>query len=488
MEKQLKSVLLLSLKEMALRRVAVILWSDSDISAVLKLPTCGFDIDINTIHLATEKMRKECRETIVNKVKDKVLKLELPESLRKQINDIVYPISEEIKKLKKYQEDCLRDKDVKTILPCSAQLCWTSAGAIHTRKTAEKLVRCEKFNVVQRYRLACSYCLEDYIPHLWEKLPEEKKIIYSNNRNLSLDLRFCWPHILKGELDKLDYLLRISHRNLTSFNQWAFESSAENLNKTAAEYFFQKLTREERETSLMRTAHAVLGHPYQDEFQTRTVPDLLCYLLSFMTPEQQMELVKAHPVHVLCCFLDWPWQDLFLENASLIWNFLPPSAYGLLLGRMVRKFEDHYFPKLFEEFFVQSPIDFKKCFVDEISLFGIAACQFLSIFFESEDSGSIEVVFRNVDAADRVKLIFHPDVFKLFFKNILWERWRTVEVSLREAKLSKEEKKRLRDAFTEFLERSVSGECVNRKFKRFFELLDETDANVDMGKKVQNIS
>ncbi|GBN94483.1 hypothetical protein AVEN_48732-1 [Araneus ventricosus] len=69
MEKQLKCVLLLSLKEMALRRVAVLLWSDSDISgSILKFPIHGY---------YNNEMKKLLREATLDKVVDKVSKLDL---------------------------------------------------------------------------------------------------------------------------------------------------------------------------------------------------------------------------------------------------------------------------------------------------------------------------------------------------------------------------------------------------------------------------
>ncbi|GBM54773.1 hypothetical protein AVEN_179035-1 [Araneus ventricosus] len=208
-----------------------------------------------------------------------------------------------------------------------------------------------------------------------------------------------------------------------------------------------------------------------------------------MTPEQQMEAIKAHPVHVLLGFWDLPLRDLFLENVGLIWTFLPSSGYDDLLSKMANRFRysGHYFPKLFQEFFLKSPLDFKKCFVFEESQFCILyACHFLSVFLKSEDSESIEVIFRNVDAADRVKLVFHFDVLELFCLG-LWERWHMVEVCLREATLSKEYRERLKEAFLGFLESNDTRgiELENRKITRFFEFLDETDASADEEKKDQ---
>ncbi|GBM87465.1 hypothetical protein AVEN_9562-1 [Araneus ventricosus] len=488
MEKQLKYVLLLSLKEMALRRVAVILWSDSDILAsISKFRTSWF---------SNEESEKEWREIIEHNVKDKMLKLELPKSLTKQMIDIVRRIGLQIRRWKECQEDYLRNDGEAIILPNSAKLCWTTAGTIDYRKTAEELVRCDMLDLVQRYKLACINCLEDYIPLLWEELPEEMKVIYGNDKYLCADLSFCWPHILKGEHFKLNSLLRTWDRIPLSFNQYAFETSVEDGNKSATEYFFQKLTHEEREASVMRTVVAVIRNIFRTRslylcrFRCQKLSEILCYLLSLMTPDQQMEIFKEHSSGILLRFLDWPWPDLYLANTGLIWTFLPPSGYGDLLRKMADRFEmlDHYCPILFQEFFIRSPLDLKKCFVDQKSEFGFApACRFLAIFFRSEDSESIEVIFRNVDAADKVKLVFHPGVLELFYDFMLMDKWHMVEVCLREATLSKEDRGRLKGVFMVFLQRKNRGqiEWGNRNLKRLFEFLEDTDALADKEKKFQ---
>ncbi|GBO06313.1 hypothetical protein AVEN_226603-1 [Araneus ventricosus] len=483
MEKQLKCVLMLSLKEMALRTVTVLLWNDSDTASVSKFRIPGFH---------TEESKKEWREIIEDKMKDKILKLELPESLTKQVIDIVRPIGLQIRRWKDCQEDYLSNKNKKITLPNSVKLFWNTAGMIDYRKTAEELIRCDALNVVQRYKIACTNCLEDCIPLLWEKLPEERKMRFLRAGIPSPKLELCWSYIIRGQLSELDYLLRTSKRTLTSFNQWAFERSVENGNKTATEYFFQKLTHEEREASLMRTVEALLRNRFRIKskhlfrFRNEKLSDVSCYLLTLMTPEQQMEIFKKHPSGVLLRFLDWPWPDLFLENAGLIWIFLPPSGYGDLLLNMASRFElsDHYFPKLFQEFFMQSPLDCKKYFVDQKSVFGTPASRFLSTFFRCEDSESVEVIFRNMDTADRVRLLSSDDVLRLFYFYMLKDLWYMVEVCLREAALSREDMQRLKEAF---IECNFIGqvEWENRKFIRFFEFLDEADASADEEKKAQ---
>ncbi|GBN37436.1 hypothetical protein AVEN_198127-1 [Araneus ventricosus] len=130
MEKQLKCVLLLSLEEMALRRVVVLLWSDPDIlDSISKLPIqwCYND-----------RIKKPWRETIVDKVKDKVSKLELPKSLTKRMIDIVHPIGVEIRRWKEIHQDRFSILLEDINLPVWVKLCWTTAGTIDDKKKQRK--------------------------------------------------------------------------------------------------------------------------------------------------------------------------------------------------------------------------------------------------------------------------------------------------------------------------------------------------------------
>ncbi|GBN13794.1 hypothetical protein AVEN_81609-1 [Araneus ventricosus] len=460
MEKQLKCVLLLSLKEMALRRVAVLLWSGSDILAsVAKFSSY--------LHY-TQRNQVEWQITIVDKVVDKVFELELPKLLTWQLNYIVHPIGLEIRNWRE-RHKFIFFYDFKDInLLDLAKLRWTTVGAIDYRKTAKELVCSDALNVVERYKIACSYCLDDYIPLLWEKLPEGERREFYSEIISSISLPCLWPYILEGELDAIDFLWRTADRNLTSFNQCAFEESAIDFNKTAAEYFFQKLTHEEREASLVRTAVAVLLSSHLENTKIETRSNVVRYLLSLMTPEQRVETFKMSPVDFFLCFLDWPWQDLFLENVGLFWTLFPPDLYDSLLDKMMCGDENSlfYYPEIFKEFFIESPLDFKRRFVDQDSEDRTPSCYFLSIFCKNGDSRSIEVIFRNVDPADRLKLVFHPLVLKRFYYCMLDDRWHVVEVCLREATLSNEDRLRLKEAFLESLASNDTGEIEWKNPKR----------------------
>ncbi|CAL1288921.1 unnamed protein product [Larinioides sclopetarius] len=455
---ELQFSMLLSLREMALRKFVALLWSGSDIL-----------VSISKFRYHERKMKK------------KVLKLGLPKLLTEQMCEIVRPIGLQIKRWKKLQKSNLSDEAEEIILPDSSILCWTSAGVLDYRKTAIEFVRCDVIDVVLRYKIACINCLEDDIPLLWEELPEEKKDYFYNKVKCQMPLSddspflpFCWPHILKGELSRLDYLVESYS---VTFNQWAFEGSALMGNKMATEYFFPKVQIEGKSAHLKIIADFVLGNGFYD---------VLFYLLPFMNCKKRNKIFNKTPFRVLFFFLDWPWQDLFLKNSFVLWNYFRPDSYNSLLHEIHSRFKnsDPYIQKLFPEFFKQSPVGFKERFINSCydgrirfvnslyELEKVYAFRFLEIFLESEDSDSIKAIFRNIYAEDRLRLTLNPTVLSLFHQFVLKDKLHMVELCLREAMLSEEHRKRVKEVFTELL---LIDESKTIKFKRIFEFLDEAD-------------
>ncbi|GBM31881.1 hypothetical protein AVEN_183287-1 [Araneus ventricosus] len=154
------------------------------------------------------------------------------------------------------------------------------------------------------------------------------------------------------------------------------------------------------------------------------------YLLSVMTPDQQMRIFQKNNCVVLKCFLNWPLQDQFSEIADLIWNFLPESKYDSVLWEMCESFTNsgHYFQILFQEFFLRIPCDFRKSFVDR----GCKASSYFVHILRLQDIKALETTFRSVDAATRVELVSSDVSLEHFHSFISTDRWDVVEVCPRE--------------------------------------------------------
>ncbi|GBN72678.1 hypothetical protein AVEN_95010-1 [Araneus ventricosus] len=458
MEKQLNYVFMLSLEEMALRRLAVALWNADILASIGKLQLNPNDDPV---------WIQEWHETF----EDKMSKLQLPASLSKKIIPILKAVGSEIPKWKLFHETYLSFSNEEFSVHVLEKLCWTTAGTVDYRKTADEIVRSDVVNIAKRFQLACFYCLENYIPLFWKELHEYEE---DTSPDEMPHLQLFLPYILRREEYNLGY------SPLTSFPRNSFEYSAFYENKTAAEYRFWRLTEEEREASLVQIAENVIRYrndTYPFDVRRGKLSDVLSYLLSLMTPEKQIQIFKELPCEVLRCFLDWPWQDLFLDIADVIWTFLPESKYDMLLLKISESIRSsgYYFPNLIQNLFLRSPIDFRKHFVD----FECRKSCFFPEFFYCEDVETIKVIFRNVDAAERVRLVTSKYAFQLFCNFILRGKWNLVEVCLREATLSKEDKERLEEGFMRFLRRIDRGqlEWGTPKWGGLFAFLYESDAS-----------
>ncbi|GBM04971.1 hypothetical protein AVEN_60181-1 [Araneus ventricosus] len=300
----------LSLKDMTIRRSAALLFQESNTLASISncRTRCLFFDDCKCPLI----WRESVYEMLV-----KISKLGLPESLTKQLIDTVRPMGRHLGRWKVFHEEYLQDSHDEEIyfdVPILGKLCWTAAGAVDYRKTAEELIRSDVIDTVKKFKLACLYCLEDYIPLFWQELPTENKKYFCSKRGSrlqsgALDLQFWWTYIVKGEESKLEYLTRSHRRDQVTFHQYAFQCSAEKGNKTAAEYFFQKLTHEQKNASLINTARALVAFRnaipgvYPENFPKEKFSDVLRYLLSLMTPDQQMQIFQEEPSNVLALFL-----------------------------------------------------------------------------------------------------------------------------------------------------------------------------------------
>ncbi|GBL76244.1 hypothetical protein AVEN_40445-1 [Araneus ventricosus] len=474
----------LSLKDMTIRRVVAVLFKESDI-----LESIG---NFRRKYLFNDGANlKVWRERVEDKMSDKISKFVLPKSLTKQLIDTFKPMGQQVARWKAFHEGYLLDTNECSHLhfnvPILEKLCWTAAGTVDYPKTAEELVCSDVIDNVKRYKLACLYCLEDYIPQLWQELPNNKKKAFLCNEKYPLQmerlgLQSWWPYIIQGEESKLDNLTKSYRRDQLTFHQYAFQYSAAKGNKNAAEYFFQKLTYEEKEASLIRTTRAVLasrnaiGNYDYGKFPKEKVSEMFRSLLSVITPDQKMRIFEEQPEEVLECFLHWPLQDQFSEIADLIWDFIDEGEYDSLLLEMYESFlnSGHYFQTLFQEFFLRIPCDFRKNFVDQ----QLETDSYLENILGLEDIEGLEITFRSVDAATREGLVFSELVIQYFEIFISGGRWDIVEVILREARLSKEDRERLKEVFTRYLTSIGVGEMKLKtpKWARFFKYLDETNA------------
>ncbi|WP_419215007.1 hypothetical protein [Wolbachia endosymbiont of Rhagoletis cingulata] len=462
-----------SLEHMAFIRIATTLWNQDDIGAL----TAKFYFR----SLILSERRREW-QTIEDEVIGKVPGLLLPESMKKRALYFIKPIGLEILKWKEYHEDLLSDR--RFVRKNLNRLCWTPQGTVDKKKTAEVLIKDENLDITKRYKLACIYCLENDILELWNKMPESRRKSFYNEEDPRYvnqqDLVVLWTYDIKGEVNKLDSMIERRWQSNCSPYQYAFEYAAVGGNKSAAEYFLQKLTPQERKESLVRSAGYVAKRRCtsggnRTDFPKEHYADVLCFLLSQMDEEEQIEVFKSYPYEVLKCFLDWPWQSLFMETARRIWPFLSEEGYNLLLRLIVNKtidgYKDYNYQKLFAMFWQQSPATHKRYVIDECSN-GLLLSKMLSI----EDEGNTRLILKDATLIEKKKLIFSSRGEDICQDLIYGNKWDFLEFFIRECIPSNDEMVKFREEFKECMTWCCSKEEFAKskdKWDKFFELLDD---------------
>ncbi|KAF8767415.1 uncharacterized protein LOC129967023 [Argiope bruennichi] len=476
MAKPLDLRLKLTLEEMALRRVVVNLWNETDI-----LSSLG---QLQFQSLPENQRLREYRMAVNDKIKEKISKFVLPESLKKRMMDTVKPISWNLLSWEIIHKNILNWSNGSLRMPVLEQLSWTSVGTVDHRKTAEKLIHLYIIDDFIRYKLACLHCLVDHIPRLFDELAEHYKTYYVSKfpfSQIKMEMDFYWAFMLNGKEADLKRIAAADLPPDISFNQHAFALSAIYGNKGAAEYFFTQQTADERYTFLYKLAETIIlnrsgrSPKWPCDIPTEKISEILCYLLSLMNPEQQMQALKNKPCDMFVCFLDWPWQDVALRIADLIWTFLPESEYCYLLERMNENTArtGYYLPDFYQKFFLDSPSEFKVHFINHECLH----CSFFPKFLEAEDIETIRIILRNIDVKDKMKLGSCYNFFRLLDSLLMTDKSHLVKMCLGGVAPSKEDKDILKKTYMKFVTRTDRRRLKQRKctWNQLFRDIDKTN-------------
>lgn len=459
-----------SLEHITLVKIAITLWNQDDIRAL----TARFYFR----SLILSERRKEW-QIVEDRVIEKIPGLLLPGPLEKKVLNFIKPIGLEILKWREYH-----DQNFYLGIDLPNELCWTSQGTVDQKKTAEVLIKDENLDITIRYRLACIYCLEDDIRELWNKIPENRrKSFYSEEDPRKVrqqELVVLWTYDIKGEVNKLDNMIERRWQSKCSPYQYAFEYAAVGGNKAAAEYFLQKLTSKEREESLVRSAGYVANRRCNSSRNRTDLPkecyaDVLCFLLSQMDKEQEAEVFKGYPRKVLKCFLNWPWQSLFMEAATRMLNFLFEKDCHYFLREMADKAiegsKDYNYQKLFGEFWQQSPNAYKRYVIDQC-----ASGFLLSKLFKVKDEKNIKLILKDATLIEKKKLIFCDRGKDICQDLVYGDEWGLLKSFILECASSKDEVIKFKEEFKELIIRRHSEEKLEREkgmWNKFFQLLDD---------------
>ncbi|XP_055925355.1 uncharacterized protein LOC129957251 [Argiope bruennichi] len=432
----LSSLHFMSLQALAMRRFAV------QLCCHRKMLAYAVQTD------SAARRQKEHETTMYDLLKDLLTEVPLPPSMKHELFSLMKSVSREIIKWLDLHEDYLG--------PCNLNemenlkhLCWTSLGSVDYRETVAALIRHEKLDLTQRYKLACLYCLEEDIRELWRKMPEKSKKSYYDVKSAILeqpDLAVIWTFIIKGEVKKILRYLKENGKFSPSINHLGFECSAILGYRTAAQYFYEKLKSEEKEELLIKTSMSVAMQRSKDYYfymeERQESGDVLFYLMSVMQLYEQKILFSHFPCETLKCVLDWPRQDAFIELAKSEYPSISVRAYYRVLLNLSRNSSWGYnHSKLFQEFFLLDQLDFS---------FALVAYNIiLRDFIRSDDIETVKFLFRHLDAQGKDEHVLVSTGSFINYELMKEGKWELMNQFIEDVKLSESGRRRNLKLFSE---------------------------------------
>ncbi|CAL1269426.1 unnamed protein product, partial [Larinioides sclopetarius] len=143
-----------SLKHMILAKIAIQICNDSEVRCF-----------VNELDFLWDKIAGEDRwKDLLGKAAEKISELNLPHQLHLSVLGVIKPIALEVAKWKIDHLKVLGDKF--DFLTC--ELYWKPEGIIDREKTAKMLVLNKNLCDVNRFFLACCYCLENEVQNIWK--------------------------------------------------------------------------------------------------------------------------------------------------------------------------------------------------------------------------------------------------------------------------------------------------------------------------------
>ncbi|GBM03279.1 hypothetical protein AVEN_142565-1 [Araneus ventricosus] len=282
--------------------------------------------------LSDEVCRTTYKESwiMIQKIASVKLSKLLPESLQKQVVQLIQPMSSEAQIW--ITNHSVIKKHVKKDF--ANNLCWKPEGTIDRIKTAKQFIQNKKIDTRVRFVIACIYFLESEILTLW--------------REMSAFRRMSIPRIDTNIVVRF-WMKRLKKRDISPWTQAIGEYL-----ETEFEYrdtdspfrlssFYIALDRETRWTYISQLWPWI------------THVDDLLYCIYQMDVTERHETLRRMPTKVLHCYLRWPLQSLFLDIADSMRSRLSASCLKTVLHNIEKKnimqgIQDFDYLKLHKDF------------------------------------------------------------------------------------------------------------------------------------------
>ncbi|KFM67399.1 hypothetical protein X975_00253, partial [Stegodyphus mimosarum] len=393
------------LQDLSVLSSAIMLWNKNEFKAL----AAKFHFQ-SSDHSEREKEFQVLEDEAVRKMR----KLLLPELLKKKVLKILKSVFLEVLIWKEKHAKILSHRLKKSVY----KICLTSKGTVDQKKTAETLVKDGSLYYTTRYKLACIYCLENDILTLWHQMHKSRRKYFYSKRGPGdvnqHELVVFWTYAMYGELTWLRKKMFVPCL-CRSIYQRIFEKAALEGNKVVTEYFLQKLTPQEKDISLMYCVQCLafrrglFGRTKWTDLSKRYQSEVVYFLLSEMSDEQQVKVYTKSSYGIASCLLDLPWQH-FIEKLDFLWGNLSLQDYNKLLLKIIDLaaygYMDCNYQKCLGEFWKQSP-DVYKEYVINTEIKNQGECEdLLSCLLNLNDRDNIKLILNDATITEKENFIF----------------------------------------------------------------------------------
>ncbi|XP_065200395.1 uncharacterized protein LOC135831665 [Planococcus citri] len=324
-----------------------------------------FNIDVNRRIIEISYWRKIEIEVI-----ERIEQLPLPKSVIESLMCHTSDVGKEIIGWIMYYEkkilSRIQESDPLTILNHLDNLVWTPRGTIHHVKTAQSIMNNEEISAMEKYMVACTFCLEEEI------------FIYARNRSMaiiksnyesahvkrSLPMLWFWTHCAEGRLNELckketqftvyesiyDCLI-----DLISYSGKSISGESD----AAIKYIWCKLTQREKE-KLIKPILKICS------------AECCCFLLSHTSRFLEQKILKKRSHYILKLFIEnHLWVDEIVPMVHYTFQYFNEESYSEIM-KLLQRYLKYYrkkitsclfmynkYAEILEEMWILSPPNYK---------------------------------------------------------------------------------------------------------------------------------
>ncbi|GFY62082.1 uncharacterized protein TNIN_170071 [Trichonephila inaurata madagascariensis] len=316
--------------------------------------------------------------TVQDTVAMQVKLLNLPDSVKKSLTEVIQPVGDQIRKWL-----CKHESVIQKRITLYGQFSWTSHAMIDYKKTAENLLNSGELEPSSAFILACINSIEDYVSLLWPKVKNVRKdIIRCLRQNKKLDTNYppevtLWVAKVSKNLAS-KYLSANGHTGEKDIDSVGFLNAVLSGNTASARYFITKLDPQSKPQEIRQSVVNIM------RCGRRFNPSTLLFLFSQMDNNQIDQILRGNAENALVCFLEWPLQKFFLILANKLWNCMSQDVFHSVLLAIVQQITQYqpipnytsfenpdvyrkfYFECIFKEFWLSSPEQYRLLCIEEL--------------------------------------------------------------------------------------------------------------------------